>query len=379
MIGPTVVVAADGPPVPRPAGARDVFVLLLDGTRPVVWIALPGAPDPIEPAMVIALLEDHQIALLDNAGATCGPADDVTVAVCTRDRPDALQRALAALRALEPAPKELLVVDSASGSDQSATVARAAGARCIRVERAGLSRARNRALEAARTTWVAFTDDDAEAPAHWAGAIAGAVAATPDVVAVLGPVVPAGIANRSQELFELYGGLNRGFDGRTVDRTFLRGLRAPPTWCLGAGASMAVHRHRALALGGFDPRLGAGVAAACSEDSDFCYRALRDGGRIRYEPCAWVMHHHRGSMRELRRQLFGYGRGHTAAQWKAFVEYGDVRGFGRIAFGLPWLQLRRTARTLLGRSPFPLSLIAAETLGQLLGPWSWRRDREARP
>jgi GT2 family glycosyltransferase len=377
VIGPTVVVDVDGAGVPRPAGARDVHVLLVRHGAPIAWLPLAGAPDPVHPAAVVPLLDDDAVARLASpAPCAVSSAAAVTVAVCTRDRAEPLARALARLHALSPAPAELLVVDSASRGPDVAAAAVAANARCVRVDAPGLSRARNAALAHARTPWVAFTDDDAEAAPGWAGAMAAA-AARGDAACVLGPVVPVGIATPAQRLFECYGGLNRGFDARTTGREFLRGLQSPPTWRLGAGASMAVHRERALELGGFDQHLGAGVAAACSEDSDFCYRLLRAGGTIRYEPAAWVMHHHRSTTRELRRQLFGYGRGHAAAQWKAFVEYGDRRALGRLALGLPLLQARRALASLLRLSPFPLSLIAAETAGQLLGPWSWRRTRRA--
>ncbi len=374
MNGPTVVVDVDGPPVTCRPAARDVHVLVVRHGSAVAWLPLPGAPDPVRPADIVRLLDDGMIAQLDAARPPAS-ADAVTVVVCTRDRVEPLARSLARLRQLEPQPAELLVVDSASRASEVANVAAAAGASCVRVDRPGLSRARNVALQRARTPWVAFTDDDAEVPRGWAGAIAAGAARAPDAACVFGPVVAAGIASASQRLFESYGGLNRGFAPRVTGREFLRGLRSPPTWLLGAGASMAVHRTRALELGGFDPWLGAGAAAGCSEDSDFCYRVLRAGGTIVYEPAAWVMHHHRSTMQDLRRQLFAYGRGHAAAQWKAFVAYGDLRGLARLVVGLPSLQLRRALRSLLGLSAFPLSLIAAETAGQLLGPWSWRQGR----
>ena len=380
MRGPTVVVDVNGPAVALPAGARDVHVLLVRDGAPLAWIELPGAPPCLHAADLVRLLEDDAVARLRAPPVpvpTGVSARDVTVAVCTRDRGEQLERSLARLRGLQPGPAELLVVDSASRTGDVAAAAAAVGARCLRVDVPGLSRARNVALQHARTPWVAFTDDDAEVAPGWVGAMAAGAARSPAAVCVLGPVVPAGILTSSQQWFELYGGLNRGFAARVTGREFLRGLRSPPTWCLGAGASMAVHREQALRLGGFDPWLGAGVAAACSEDSDFCYRVLREGGTIVYEPAAWVMHHHRRTMRDLRRQMFGYGRGHAAAQWKAFVVYGDVRGLGRVALGLPLLQARRVLRSLLGPVRFPLSLIAAETAGQILGPWSWRRGARA--
>src|SRR5690606_22900487 len=146
-----------------------------------------------------------------------------TVAVCPRDRPAQLARCLPALRRLDPPPAEVLVVDSASRDGAALALAGEHDCRAIRSDRPGLSIARNLALAATRTPWLAFTDDDAEVPPHWAGAMARALAG--GFACVTAPVVPTGIETPAQAWFEAYGGLNRGFLPAEFDAAWLqRGL-----------------------------------------------------------------------------------------------------------------------------------------------------------
>jgi glycosyltransferase involved in cell wall biosynthesis len=85
---------------------------------------------------------------------------DVTVVVPARDRAHLLGRALESVAAQSLLPRAVVVVDDGS-TDDTAEVARAHGADVIRLERSGGSGpARNRGIEAARTTWVAFLDSD---------------------------------------------------------------------------------------------------------------------------------------------------------------------------------------------------------------------------
>lgn len=392
LVGPTVLIDLERPAVVlRPATARTVHLLVVHAGRPVAWLPLPDAPERITTELVVSLLDEDSLRRLAAPRAGTGGGEGpgsatsapdaspapLTVAVCTRDRPASLRRCLAAIARLRPAAADVLVVDSASRDATTAAVAREAGARVVRCDRPGLSVARNTALAHAHTEWIAFTDDDAEVSAGWLAALVPALRA--GAACVTGPVVPANLETRAQALFEAYGGLNRGFDPRSFDATFLRaGWRSPPTWSIGAGASMAVAKDAVQMLGGFDPMLGAGTRAACSEDTDLFYRLLHAGRRIEYAPEAWVLHHHRASFAELRRQLWGYGGGHAAAQWKAFRSYGDVRGLGRVCAGLPWLHARRLLRSLLRRSPFPPSLILAELIGGILGPFRWRSEARGR-
>lgn len=85
---------------------------------------------------------------------------DVTVVMPAKDRAHLIGAALASVAIQSLRPAAVLVVDDGS-SDGTADVARGYGAEVIRIELSGGSGpARNRGIEAARTTWVAFLDSD---------------------------------------------------------------------------------------------------------------------------------------------------------------------------------------------------------------------------
>jgi O-antigen biosynthesis protein len=105
------------------------------------------------------------------------PLLTLTVAVCTRDRPQDLRLCLDALERLDYPYLDLLVVDNAPTNDATERVVTERGGRVryVREPRPGLDWARNRAILEARGEILAYTDDDAIVDQHWATAIASAV------------------------------------------------------------------------------------------------------------------------------------------------------------------------------------------------------------
>jgi glycosyltransferase involved in cell wall biosynthesis len=81
----------------------------------------------------------------------------VSVVACVRDGADYLAEALAS--AVAERPLELVVADDGS-TDDSAAIAEAAGARVLRLDAVGPTRARNAALAAAEGELVACIDHD---------------------------------------------------------------------------------------------------------------------------------------------------------------------------------------------------------------------------
>src|SRR5205823_3020973 len=96
------------------------------------------------------------------------PLPSVTVAVCTRDRPDELEGCVKHLLQLNYADFRVLVVDNSKDPGPTFAIAQRLGVPYTREPRAGLSRARNAALAwPGRTRWVAFTDDDCRPEPNW--------------------------------------------------------------------------------------------------------------------------------------------------------------------------------------------------------------------
>ena len=88
--------------------------------------------------------------------------DDLSVVICTRDRPRELHRCLGALRAQHAAPLEIVVVDNSAQRSAQATCEAFPEVRYVHEPRPGLSIARNAGIAASRGSLIAFTDDDVE-------------------------------------------------------------------------------------------------------------------------------------------------------------------------------------------------------------------------
>lgn len=232
----------------------------------------------------------------------------VTVAVCSRDRPDDLARCLDALLQLD-LDCEVLVVDNAPSTEDTARLVRDRfpTVRYVREERPGLDWARSRAALEARGEVVAYTDDDVIVDPGWARAIAEVFADDPQVMAVTGLVLPVELDSEAQDLFERYGGFSRGFRRRwyQADLSRVQPRLGPLVAAgnLGTGANMAYRRSVFSAVGSFDPALDVGTVTGGAGDHDMFFRVLKGGWRLAYEPKALVWHRHRRTMAELRRQI----------------------------------------------------------------------------
>ncbi|HJR51562.1 MAG TPA: glycosyltransferase family A protein, partial [Gemmatimonadales bacterium] len=97
----------------------------------------------------------------------------LSAAICTRDRPELLARALDSLVAQTPEVAEILVVDNAPAGDatRALVATRFPSVRYVAEPVPGLDFARNRALETATREVVAFLDDDAVAAPGWADSL----------------------------------------------------------------------------------------------------------------------------------------------------------------------------------------------------------------
>ena len=232
------------------------------------------------------------------------PSIAVSVVIATRDRPALLQAALGAVgRSLRPGD-EVIVVDSASRPSAAAAVAgvaATAGARLVRCDAPGTSRARNAGARVATADIVAFTDDDCLPEPDWLQAVAAVFEQHPGLGFVTGAVVPGhganGTAPTGVALSTMTGGASRAF--------------APDEDpdLLGHGANMAWDRAALIRMGGFDEAFGPGAPLRAAEDHEAFWRALRAGLAGRHEPDAAVVHSQwRGTWGQMR-SYYGYGVG----------------------------------------------------------------------
>jgi len=312
------------------------------------------------------------------------PADiAVSVVVATFDRPDELRNCLHCLVAQDsPRPVEIIVVDNNPASGLTPpVVAEFAGVALVGEPRQGLSYARNAGIAASRGDIIIASDDDVTMPSGWLEELV-APFARPDVMVVTGNILPLELETAAQQLFEIYGGLGRGFEPRVYGRDWFRRFRsAVPTWLLGATANAAFRTSLVgdPRIGLMDEALGPGTPTGVGEDTYLFYKVLKAGGIIVYEPSAYVWHKHRRDLPSLCRQLYNYSKGHVAYHLTTVLRDHDPRALVHLVLGLPSFHAKWAAARLLGKSDYPLSLLALEIAGNLAGPWSlWRSRRRIR-
>jgi glycosyltransferase involved in cell wall biosynthesis len=223
----------------------------------------------------------------------------ISVVVPTRDRPDRLRTALAALRTSLDVGDELIVVDSASADPAGvAAVAAAADARLERCERPGASRARNVGWRAATHDIVGFVDDDVRVDDGWATAMVRCFQAHPGTPFVTGRIdAPADSGTMTVAVKD--DDLPAAIDHQTAG-------------VIGHSASLAVRRTVLEAMAGFDEALGAGTRWRAGEDTDLFDRILASGGIGRYEPTARATHDQWRRIRQWVWLQYSYGIGSGA-------------------------------------------------------------------
>ncbi|GGE98742.1 glycosyltransferase family 2 protein [Mycetocola zhadangensis] len=251
---------------------------------------------------------------------------DVTLILCSRERPDLLRDALASVATATPGAVDVLVVDSGSTTDATGRVAGDAGVRCVRTNVSGLSIARNVGLRASDREVVVFTDDDCLATAGWIDALVRHFDA-PDVGVVTGRM-----------LDHTKVGSDEPYRHKARFTDVADGLDA------GHGALMAFRRAPLLELGGFDEVLGAGRKLAGAEDLDAFCRMIDAGWRVVHEPASVVHHVYTRVGENYRHLLHGYGlgMGALANKWSRIDN-----AIGRVMLSVVLSrQLRKAVRAL---------------------------------
>jgi len=370
------------PDMPPETGGRLIYLLLRWQERPVGRLVLEKGPVPDLQSFRKRVLDTAAPGLRNlrrqEPAAAAGHAD-VAVVIATRNRAHDLTATLDRITALDPAAGAIIVADSAS--DDPAPVARAAahaGAQLVRLERSGLSRARNAGATAATQPLVAFLDDDCRVDPGWLSGICAGF--TSDAVhAVTGQLLPAELETAAQILFlRAFHMDRRGFVTRSFHAASRPSRHWPlDPWRMGSGGNLAVRREIFLAGGGFRTDLGLGTPSRGGEDLFFLWDTIRGGGQVVYRPDAMAWHHHHRSLDELGRVMFGYGAGHAA-----FLRAARLAGAprGRVAlYTLSWLASRilRLAGSVTGRGPLPAAMVLRELAGGAAGPVLARRAQAA--
>jgi glycosyltransferase involved in cell wall biosynthesis len=265
----------------------------------------------------------------------------ISVVVPTRDRPAPLARCLDALSVQTVRDRlELIVVDdgSVAADEVAAVVARHTRARLIRMGGGGPAAARNAGAQAARGSFLCFTDDDCLPEVDWAEKLTVAIREGADAVA-----------------------------GRTLST---RGVLADASEVI-SGAPVAAEpfapsNNFACTKAVFEAvPFDESYRRAAAEDRDWCARLVAAGHTLRSEPSARVLHRPQLTLSSFLRRQVRYGQGAYRFRsnacrrlepiwfYVALVRRGFARSFAvgvlvslaqfATAFGWArgWLELRR--------------------------------------
>jgi glycosyltransferase involved in cell wall biosynthesis len=218
----------------------------------------------------------------------------ITVAICTAQRYDLLERLLKTLEEQEYGrPWEVLVVDNTPAPDRC-DIKTPAGLHRVRVvfeDTLGLSHARNRAIAESESDVIAFVDDDALVDVGWLSEVGRsfALSTSSPVGVVGGPATPLWEVTPPAWLDALPASTKSLFS--LVDWSGKTRVATASEWFVGANIAFA--RDALLAVGGFGGHLGRVASSAAllsNEEVDAAVRVEAAGYVRVWNPDASVQH-----------------------------------------------------------------------------------------
>ena len=255
---------------------------------------------------------------------TSPPRPTFSVVIPSRDRPEALRRAVESVLASEREDFELVVVDQSRRPMPTLAEVDPRRVRYRHARSVGVAAARNEGVVVARGEILVHTDDDCRAPSRWLHDVARVFRAHPDADVVFGSVEAA--ADRADHFVPAYRVRREAWARRLSQKCNVEGI----------GACFAYRREVWEAVGGFDESFGAGGVLHSAEEVDFTLRALARGFVALETPAIGVVHHgHRHvTTREdlLRGHLFGIGAAFAKQVRRSPVAFTPVL----VRFGARW-------------------------------------------
>ena len=261
--------------------------------------------------------------------AVAGATARVTVVVPTVGRP-MVAACVASLLACSPRAERIIVADQSGGKAGEILAEHLGhGVEIVPCDGAGTARCTNAGLRAAADGHVFVTHDDCRVAENWIGEGLHLIRAYPDAV-ITGRVFPDGDA-------ELVPSTVTGDEPRDFTGTWAMSVLYP--------SNMIVPRNEFLNFGGFDERR----TLIHAEDNDFCYRWIRSGHPLRYEPGLVVWHREWRTPQELDRLYRAYNR----CQGALYAKHLAHRDWRMLRYlGSQWIAAgRNQAKELLSRQP----------------------------
>jgi glucosyl-dolichyl phosphate glucuronosyltransferase len=213
----------------------------------------------------------------------------VSIVICSHNRSADVSECLEALMPQIGAEAEVILVDSASEPKNQAEMAKLAmlypAVNLTRVDRPGLSLARNRGVHLAAGDWVVFLDDDAVPFPDWLEKLLATVtAASPTQAVIGGGIYPRWPADMSGEhlgkRWKMFLSLAEADRPGSVTEGYTVN-----------GANYAIRRSVLLDIGGFSEKLGrVGGSLISGDDCLVTSRVLDAGLGATFDPAFKVYH-----------------------------------------------------------------------------------------
>lgn len=236
---------------------------------------------------------------------------NISVVVCTRNRPQHLAECVVSLLRQTRKPKEIIVVDDASENDlnlkeffsrkiskhrrkDGSIIFGKNRVNMIFVKnktRQGVVKSRNLGISMASGDVIAFIDDDGVAHKEWVGSLKR-VYKNKDIVGAGGPVIETRIDPKNNNKTALGRGLSKitkqgdflvnfhvkkGSDVKKLSRSYVKFLQ---------GSNMSFRKSSLLKVNGFDASFKGNFLR---EETDLCLRVSKTG-KIVFEPSAVTYH-----------------------------------------------------------------------------------------
>jgi glycosyltransferase involved in cell wall biosynthesis len=279
----------------------------------------------------------------------------VSAAICTRNRPDKIERAVASVLANTFPNFDLTVIDQ-STSDETERIVRRIGEsdariRYQRMSKCGASRARNLAIASTTGSIISFTDDDCLVPSDWIEKIVMAFEQQRDGELMYGQVLPAYPENGGAALTPSL----RIDKPERLDR--VNGFRV-----FGMTANFAARRSVFERTGTFDEALGSGGQLKSAEDFDLAYRAYRQNAVILLRPEVIVRHDGRREREDWPALLRAYGFGDGAFYLK-HVRCRDPFAAWLAAKTFTYMSAKFIIKRAIGRRPAEIHYLSGFVKG----------------
>ncbi|MFC2055704.1 glycosyltransferase family 2 protein [Chloroflexota bacterium] len=278
----------------------------------------------------------------------------ISVLVCTKDRPEKFGRCLKSIveslqaRFEDQELTEIVVVDQSKDDQTRRNTEKYQNIKYIKMKSVGISRARNLGIKNTEAEIIAFTDDDCVVDPNWITTIMDSFEDYSEIDALFGRSLAFQYPDRkvthittAHELGYSY----RAEDdrGRRCYALITREEKAlydkpcyPASW-LGSSNNMACRRSAIERMGLFSEYFGAGSPGISAEDPELAYRFLRLGGKILYSPNTLVYHDAWHDLEQAETVINRYIAGH-ATLWAFYALQGDreaikhYRYFARIVW-----------------------------------------------